>query len=140
MANGLDLANFLARNRQAGGINAQLANALAGNLAPRQQIAPAPVVRPGLFGLGQRSDPGERPRPRGGDLLSLAGMFTGGATFPVTSIAGLVANEALGNEPSLSLTRALSSVLGDRPDRGQVSRPDRVRSASNREAGGGFTE
>lgn len=140
MVASLDLANFLARNRQAGGVNAQLAQALAGNLAQRPaNIAPAPSVAPRMFGIREAGERPERPRPPGGDLLTLAGLLSGGATFPLTSIASLVASDALGNEPSLSLVGALREA-GDRPDRGRVSRPDRIRSASNREAGGGFVE
>lgn len=144
MADGLDLANFLARNRQAGGVNAQLANALQANLSPGPGAAPvAPPVRPGLFGVRREAgERPERPRPGGGSLLGLAGMLTGGATVPITTIAGLVANDALGNDPSTSLVGALRTAMerGERPDRGRVSRPDRIRSSSNREAGGGFVE
>lgn len=144
----LDLANFLARNRQAGGINRQLADVLAGNLGSAPQVrepqnsavaqVPGNLV-PGMFGVG-RGDRPERPRVGGGSALSLAGMLTGGATFPLTALAGFVANDALGNEPSPSLIGALRSVRErDRPERPSISRPDRIRSASNREIGGGFT-
>lgn len=137
----LNLANFLARNRQAGGVNAQLADALSANFAPRSAgLAPSPSVTPGMFGIGRGTGTAERPRPPGGDALTLAGMLTGGATFPLTSIGALVTNDAMGNAPSLSFVDAFSRGDRDRPDRGRVSRPDRTRSASNREAGGGFVE
>lgn len=147
MVDALNLANFVARNRQAGGINAQLANALSANLAPRPQtsaLAPTPPVAPGLFGVGR--EPGARgdlgAGVRGGDFLTLAGFLAGPATFPISALAGLVANDALGNNPSLSLLGAARSLGNreDRPERGRVSRPDRIRSSSNREAGGGFVE
>lgn len=153
---GFDLDPFLARNREAGGINALLADALSANLAP------APPVQPfggglgpfggsspgGLFGLGNRepNNPGERPRPGGGSLASLAGLLAAGPFAPAAMLGGLTANDALGNAPSTSVFGAVRSLFdrdrnrGDRPDRGRVSRPDRVRSSSNREAGGGFTE
>ncbi len=145
MADGLDLANFLARNRQAGGLNAQLANALSANLATSPTSLATPPVRPGLFGVNrepnQRGDLGGGLRGRG-NILTLAGMLAGPATFPISAIAGLVANDALGNAPSISLFEAGRSLF-DREEsdrRGRVSRPDRIRSSSNREAGGGFVE
>lgn len=118
----LDLANFLARNRQAGGVNAQLADALATNLNPRMPFGatrslPAP---PGLFGAGR--DPGdspERPRPGGGSLGALASVLSGGAFAMPSLLAGFVANNALGNSPSPSLAGAFQSTIRGRDDRSE---------------------
>ncbi|MGI9451153.1 MAG: hypothetical protein ACR2QH_11030 [Geminicoccaceae bacterium] len=115
MANGLDLSNFLARNRQAGGLNATLAEALAGNLEPRPQaLAPTPVVSPGLFGIG--NTPGDRGDlgggfKGGGSLLNLATFLAGPVTAVPSLIGGLVANDALGNLPSTSLFGAARSLF-----------------------------
>lgn len=141
----LDLANFLARNRQAGGVNAQLADALSANLAGAPSaVAPTPAVQPGLFGVGNTpSDRGDLGGgfTGGGNLLTLAAFLAGPATAVPSMIAGLVANDALGNPPSTSLFGAARSLFGrEREGRRDISRPDRIRSASNREAGGGFVE
>ncbi len=112
----LDLTDFLARNRQVGGLNARLADALERNLSS-SQIQPAVRTAPGLFGVGDRSDQGERPRVRGGSLAGLAGVLTGGVGAFPSMIAGLALNDALGNRPSASLFGAARSLFSrDRGD------------------------
>ncbi|MGI9489350.1 MAG: hypothetical protein ACR2RF_26370 [Geminicoccaceae bacterium] len=127
MVDTLDLANFLARNRQAGGVNRSLAEALSANLSPQGAIPNAPPVGavPGFFSVRNRgpSEPGGRPRVGGGSIAGLAAVLSGGALAFPSAIAGLTLNDALGNAPSTSLFGALRSIGG-----------------RDRETGGGFRE
>lgn len=125
----LDLANFLARNRAAGGVNAQLAEALSANLAPQaalqgttQQNGP---VLPGLFGVGR--EPGARSEfgvrdgiPVGGERRdigfptnALLGALFGG---PVGAFGGF-ARDVFTAPLTRSLTGQQARSIQDRADR-----------------------
>ena len=119
---------------QAGTVNGQMAPTIR---APEAAFPSMPNVR-------QPGDRPERPRPGGGDIGALLSVL-GGPTAVPGIIGSLVASDAMGRSPDPSLLsatgvgRLISERSSDTPDRGRVSRPDRIRSSSNREAGGGFT-